>query len=182
MKKIEITDEQYGALKRLGFEFNDIEEEKEEENKESKFNESWKPKESNSGCVSEKNEFFYIDRNFEIIKTFITNDSIWHKIDENKDLIKCNCFQTYKQAKQRAKEIKIYNLLKNFSDANRSQDNEYWHIIYNLEKNNFYVESFFPCKNMVFGLYVNFDSKEVAEEALRRYEKELDELAKLMVG
>ncbi len=42
---------------------------------------------------------------------------IYEKEDEL-NLKSGNCYKTYEEAEQRAKEIKVYTLLKNFSDAN----------------------------------------------------------------
>jgi hypothetical protein len=85
-------------------------------------------------------------------------------------------FENKKQAEQRAKEIKVYNLLKNFSDANGGRDIDYlgeksfWFIAYSFLDKSFYVAW---QQNAIAVNTVYFTSKEVAEEALRLYGKEL---------
>lgn len=89
-----------------------------------------------------------------------------------------NCFK----AEQRAKEIKIYNLLKNFSDinggnkidwGNPSQEKYYLHYDYN--DLSFCISFDYQTKSIHL---VYFISYEVAAEALRRYRKELEEIIK----
>jgi hypothetical protein len=108
-----------------------------------KFNDPWTPKEGET--------YYFIDSLGEIESAIYTN----YCCDNNR-ITFGNCFETYEQAEQRSKEIKVLNLLLNFSDANGG--------------NGIFVDNLL--------LSINWKNKEVAEEALRRYKKELEELRK----
>jgi hypothetical protein len=127
-----------------------------------KFNEVWKPK------PGEK--FWYID-DYIILEKYYKNYDGHNFIIENG-----NYFKTYEQAEQRAKEIKVYNLLKNFSLVNwdtELQDEFLWGIEYKDDRYNIVkVEGTIP----FLGIY--FSSEKAGVEALRRYRKELEEIGK----
>jgi hypothetical protein len=142
-----------------------------EEEEQPKFNEPWKPKNDDT--------FYFLDAKLdvnydEMPRCYIKQIKPFY-IDNG------NCFKTREQAEQRAKEIKVYNLLKNFSDANGGGDIDYlgeksfWFIAYSFLDKSFYVAW---QQNAIAVNTVYFTSKEVAEEALKKYHKELEELRK----
>jgi len=214
MKKIEITDEQYREFKHLGISFEDVDDcdckcDKEEKHEEKlncfncvnvsptckfakvdtngdpincghyiekpKFNEPWNPEEDQ--------KYYSLDYEGDIGCTEFEN---WRMDYARFDF--GNCFKTREQAEQRAKEIKVYNLLKNFSDANGGENlfekslnmgdietQKKYKIIINSAR------EFILCPADSFPFYkelgvVYFISEEVAEEALRRYKTELEEV------
>jgi hypothetical protein len=129
-----------------------------------KFNEPWMPK------LGEK--FYYLDfEDYEMIKIV---DKLEYENLYYRTLLKNGfIFKTYEQAQQRAKEIKVYNLLKNFSDAN-NPNNEQCNYYIDLCDSKFTILN----SNYIQVGVVYFISREVAEESLRRYKKELEELVK----
>lgn len=129
-----------------------------------KFNEPWNP---------ETGETYYFIGSYGNIQDRIKGcfDEFFYKW-----LIETgNCFKTYEQAEQRAKERKVYNLLKNFSDANG--DGNILDYKIGLDSfNTFHVFAEIVNIDPIFN--IKFSSREVAAEALRRYRKELEELVK----
>lgn len=142
------------------------------------FNEPWMPK--------DKDTFYYLNSILnveydEMRRCYIEQIKPFY-IDKG------NCFKTREQAEQRAKEIKVYNLLKNFSMANggdeidwNNKEQDKYSIYINFDKEENWEDNIriyqANAQRYYFG-EVYFISYEVAEEALRRYKKELEELAK----
>jgi len=134
-----------------------------------KFNEPWKPK------LNE--EYFFINSSGEI------DHSEWENWTCEIDRLTFgNMFSTEEEAEKRAKEIKLYNLLKNFSDANGggeiewlNLDQDKFFIYYGYMSNTFKVhrKDIMLCQDIGT---VYFISEKVAAEAIRRYEKELSEV------
>lgn len=133
----------------------------------SRFNESWKPE--------RKEIYFYIDD-----LGIVYNEEYRNTPSDNLRLENGNCFKTYGQAEQRAKEIKVYNLLKNFSMANGEDKINWksmelkWYIYYAESEKEFKIGNIYDRTIMDAIFY----SKEVAEEAFRLYKAELEELWK----
>jgi hypothetical protein len=138
-----------------------------------KFNEVWMP--NRSGANGD--QWFYL-----------TEANCLYSSTSTFGLDACleigNCFETCEQAQQRAKEIKVYNLLKNFSDANGgdkidysdiTQPKSYIYFVPDFKEFRIYEEET-PTEINFNTIY--FISEEVAEEALRRFKKELEELVK----
>jgi hypothetical protein len=132
-----------------------------------KFNEPWRPK---------KGEEYYMNYCGTTIKNI---RGLFEDIAE----LPINCFKTREEAEQRLKEIKVYNLLKNFSLANGSNDIDYYNnqqdkyfISYDVEDKEFRILNSKTSK-ICFN-EVAFASVDVAEEALRRYKKELEDILK----
>lgn len=132
-----------------------------------KFNEPWTPKEGDI--------FWFIEDN--LTTNFIDFSEDFDKHYKNILIHSGNCFKTEQQAEQRAKEIKVYNLLKNFSLANGGDriaiGNKKYFILEDITSGKH--ENKFKISNL---LDIEFYSQEVAEEAFRRYKKELEELGK----
>jgi hypothetical protein len=136
-----------------------------------KFNEPWKPE------IGE--QYVSINSDFTIgIKTFDINNET-----HLREIASGNCFKfpyKIKQAEQRAKEIKVYNLLKSFSDANSSIEFDGKLKLFEIAWNDYNKK--FEVRRIAGTVWtfnrILFSSKEVAEEALSRYRKELEELVK----
>jgi hypothetical protein len=135
----------------------------EKEEEKPKFNEPWKPEEGES-CFR--------------LTTAIEDNLLRNIISDIK-------FKTYDQALKRAKEIKVYNLLKNFSLANGGDKIDFqgsvckpaYYIAYDYYKKELKISSISNTTHSRFSA-VYFISQEVAQEALRKYRKELEELGK----
>jgi len=132
-----------------------------------KFNEPWRP--------DMDEVYYYININGEVM------NSNWHWKPWDSNLYEMgNCFKTQEEAEIRAQEIKVYNLLKNFSDANGGENidwsnrgDEKYYLYYDVLENKFSINAMKYFKDI--GL-VYFFSEEIAEEALRRYCHDLEKL------
>jgi len=132
-----------------------------EEAEKPKFNEPWKPKEGG--------KYWYIDE-FGDIKL---EQNVNCKLDIDRIAIG-NCFDTHGQAGLRAKEIKVYNLLKNFSDANGGDEINFtskirkFNIIYDYLPFQYKkIEGTHAINNSKHFMTIYFISQEIEEEAIR---------------
>lgn len=139
MKNIRVNEKTLDKLKSLGIEFYEQKEEKEEIS--NKFNEPLKPK---YGEI-----YFFIESNG------VVKDTYWYDFEGNiAEYNNGNCFKTREQAEQRAKEIKVYNLLKNFSCANNGGELDIAKLIDAIK----------------------WDSVEIKNYAIKKYDKEICEV------
>jgi hypothetical protein len=145
-------------IKELEQEIKRLKNSKEEEKP--NFNEPWKPN------IFIREPYYYIDAFGNIAEVEEEHDCLELK----KNLIK---FYNYFRTKKQALEIKVYNLLKNFSEANKTEfEGIQFSIFYNNAEDDFYVAVNNIPEYIITFFDIKFNSQEVAEEAVRRYRTE----------
>lgn len=144
-----------------------------------KFNEPWKPEKGENLYYNSHESTDWKATTGVIVVSY---SNTLHIIDNG------NCFKTFEQAEQREKKLKGYNLLKNFSDANGGDEIDWdsgaskFYIVYDNTytfKTNAKITTIKVVETLddtVNFMTVYFKTKEIANEALRRYRKELEEL------